>query len=97
MEKYYMDGTETGKEKVSLDGIEVLKKALASKHFEHDIDVFSNRAVVKVRNSGGTSMYLAKGGDDLFWLSSISSKKEKRGDWTWYTVRFEGQEIEVES
>ena len=96
MDKYYMDGS-GGVKKVALTDVEILKKALASKSFEYEVEPYSNRAVVRVRKSGGTTMFLAKGGDDLFWLNSISDKKENRGDWTLYTVRFKGQEIEVEA
>jgi hypothetical protein len=95
MERYDIEGGSNVK-KVKLDNVDVLKKALASKAFEYDVVPYSNRAVVKVRNGAGTSMYLAKGGDDLFWLNQISDKKERKGDWTWYTVRFQGQEVEVQ-
>lgn len=94
MDIYDIDGGRNVK-KLKLDNIEVLKKALASRAFEYDVIAYSNRAVVRVRNGAGTSMYLAKGGDDLFWLNQLSEKKERKGDWTLYTVRFQGQEVEV--
>jgi hypothetical protein len=93
MEKYYFDTDkksvkEEKDEKITLD---LLKSKLSGMDISANIIGRDSlyRATVVVQKNIGTSMFLASGSDDLFWLNKNAVKVENKGDIVKYHFVFD--------
>lgn len=68
--------------------VDDLKKAVAQMDVFTDFEQRGRFAIVRVPDSTGTSLYLSKGGDNIFWLNKYSHKQERRGTTTLYHFKF---------
>ena len=93
MEKYYFDTErkpikEEKKDKITLESLKIKLNSM-------DVSAILTgrnsryRATVMVNKSIGTSMFLASGSDDLFWLNKNAVKVEDRGDVVKYHFVFD--------
>ena len=53
-----------------------------------DVEPYGRRAKVKVLENSGTSMMMAGGGDDTFWLNQHSDEAKRVGSMTVYYFSF---------
>ena len=68
-----------------------LKQKVASMEIMADVDmVTKTKARVRVMDNVGTTMFMSKANDNLFYLSSFSESKEKKGSTTFFYFRLEG-------
>lgn len=55
-----------------------------------DVEPYGRKAKVKVLENAGTSMMMAGGGDDMFWLNKHSEDVKRVGSMTVYYFSFGG-------
>lgn len=94
MDKYYT-GDRARPQEISNDDywyespltLDLIKEYIHQASVFAEIETIGKKAIVRVMDNTGTSMYYAKALDDYFFFNRRASKKEKKGSVTVYTFK----------